>query len=213
LRRRMPDTPLAALDARQQKLVENARIAFERGHFDYAFEMATQVLKAAPACAAVRRLEHAARLGQFRAGSRLRRTMARLKVTVWQVCGGRTAELPLESVERALAADPTSTAALKRLAEIARAQDWLETAVWAHEAVRALVPSDVGNTIALGRALLDAGRAREALEIADERLRADPVDAAAQDLMRAASIAIALAEGRWETPKDFRANLRDATQA
>jgi tetratricopeptide (TPR) repeat protein len=112
-----------------------------------------------------------------------------------------------------LAADPLNVAALKQLASAARALDWLETAVLAHEAVREAAPGDTANLIALGQAWLRLDKPREALRLADEVLRARPVDAAAQDLMREASIAQTMAQGRWENGQGFRAKLKDEAAA
>jgi len=62
----MPEVPVASLDPRHQKLIENARIALDRGNLDYVLEVTAQVLKAAPGCLPVRRLQRVAQLRQNR---------------------------------------------------------------------------------------------------------------------------------------------------
>src|SRR5205814_6466991 len=62
----MPEVTVASLDPRHQKLIENARVALERGNLDYVFEVTSQVLKAQPGCLPVRRLLRVAQLRQSR---------------------------------------------------------------------------------------------------------------------------------------------------
>lgn len=211
----MPDTPLAALDARLQKLAENARVALDRGNLDYALEVTTQVLKVAPGCVAVRRLQRTAQVRQTAGRSGLlARTLGRVSVAPFLFAGGaKDPAQMLAGAEKLLAADPLNVAALKQLATAARALDWPETAVLALEAVREIAPGDHANTIALGEAWLALNRPQEALRLADEVLRTRPVDAAAQNLMRTASIAQTMAQGRWEGGQGFRTKLKDEATA
>jgi hypothetical protein len=62
----MPEVPVASLDPRQQKLIENARVALERGNLEYVLEVTSQVLKAQPGCLPVRKLQRVAQLRQNR---------------------------------------------------------------------------------------------------------------------------------------------------
>jgi len=204
-----------ALDARQQKLVENVRIALDRGNLDYALEACAQVLKAAPGCLPVRKLQRVVQLRQFRARNRLvAKALDGLTATLFLLGGGkRTPEQSLEVAEKMLAGDPTSATALKLLAEAARALDWPETAVFALEAIRELRPDDRENLLALGDAWLAAGGAAEALRIADAILKTQTVDADAQNLMRRASIAQTMTKGNWESSASFRDKLQNEVQA
>ena len=61
----MADVLVSALTLRQQKLVDNARIALELGNLEYVIEACLQILKAVPGCVAVRRLHRAAQLRLF----------------------------------------------------------------------------------------------------------------------------------------------------
>src|SRR6188472_188964 len=62
----MPEVSVASLDPRHQKLIENARVALERGNLDYVIEVTSQVLKAQPGCLPVRKLQRVAQLRQHR---------------------------------------------------------------------------------------------------------------------------------------------------
>jgi predicted Zn-dependent protease len=113
-----------------------------------------------------------------------------------------------ERADKLLAADPTSVTAWKLLAGTAAQLGWLETAVFAREAVRELAPHDEPNLIALGEALLSLGRPETALAVAEEILRRRPVDGPAQNLMRQASVAQTMAKGNWEKTGDYRQKLK-----
>src|SRR6185295_18516986 len=62
----MPEVTVASLDPRHQKLIENARVALERGNLDYVLEATSQVLKTTPGCLPVRKLQRVAQLRQAR---------------------------------------------------------------------------------------------------------------------------------------------------
>lgn len=211
----MPDTPVSALDARQQKLADNVRVAFERGELDYVLEMAGQILKTAPGCVAVRRWQRAAQLKQTPGrGGLFSRALGRVTTAPFFLATrSKEPAQAFAAAEKILAADPTNLGALKQLAAAASALDWPETAVLALEAARDLAPADHGNLIALGEAWLAGGNPQEALRLADEVLRTRPVDAAAQNLMRTASIAQTMARGNWESGEGFRTKLKDEAAA
>ena len=211
----MPDLPPSALDARQQKLVENARTALARGNPDYVLAVCEPLLRSVPACVAVRRQLRAAQLLKHRSHHSLfARALSGLSVAPFAFGGGsRNPAEQFERVEKLLAADPTNVTALKLQAAAAAELDWRETVVFLREAVREFVPADRDNLLALGEAWLAVGRPDEALRLADEILRDRPVDGEAQNLMRKASIATTVAKGNWEGAGNYRQKLHDATQA
>ncbi len=187
----MPDVAVSALTFRQQKLVENARIAFELGNLDYVLDVCNQVLKTEVGCVAVRRLQRKARLLQFEEKNRLlAREQGGLSSTPFIFSSAiKNPPGAMVSAEKILAVDPTSTSALKLMAEAALGMDLPETAAFALEAVQELDPEDGGNLLALGEAWLRAGRPEEALHAADALLKLSPLDVAGQNLMRKAAIA------------------------
>jgi tetratricopeptide (TPR) repeat protein len=196
----MPDVPVSALDRRQQKLVENARIALQNGNFDYAVEACGHVLRAVPGCVEVRRLVRPAQLRQFESKNRLlAKVRSGLSSTPFIFSSVNKDPLKsLGSAEKILAADPTSASALKLLAEAAMALDFPETAAFAREAAQEQEPDDHGNLLELGEAWLAAGRPQEALRTADTLLKLKPLDSAAQNLMRKAAIAQTSRDSGWD---------------
>jgi hypothetical protein len=207
----MPEVSVASLDPRHQKLVENARLALERGNLDYALEVTAQVLKTAPGCLPVRRLQRVAQLRQAKGRGGFFAKLARGVSTAPYLLGGGQPEpaRQLASAEALLAKDPANAQGLRLLADAARGLGWLETVAFALEALRELEPHNRATHLALGEAWLAAGKAAEALKIADALLAARPVDADAQALMRQASVAQTVRQNRWDAPSDYREKLRD----
>jgi len=206
----MPEVPVSSLDARAQKLVENARIALQRGNFDYVEEVTTQVLRQSPGCLPVRQLQHAARL---RATAGHNRLWAKARGSIMQVrlgWGKNDAARQFARAERILATDPRHAGGWRGLAEAAAQLDLPETAVFAWEALRDERPQHRDTQLGLGAAYLAAGRAQDALATADALLRQQPQDGEALALMRQASVTLTLAEGKWEQEGSFRDKLREA---
>lgn len=200
LARSMPDVPLSALDSRQQKLVENARIALANGNFDYAVEACGHVLRAVPGCVEARRLQRPAQLGQFETKNRLlAKVVSGLSSTPFIFSSvTKDPAKAMGSAEKILATDPTSASALKLLAEAAMALDMPETAAFAREAAHEQEPDDHGNLLQLGEAWLAAGKPQQALRTADTLLKLKPLDSDAQNLMRKAAIAKTTRESGWD---------------
>jgi len=212
----MSEIPVSSLDARQQKLVSNARVALDGGDFDYAIEACEHVLEAARGCLPVRKLLRAAQLRRMQGKSRLvAKALGGFASAPFFL--GRGAKDPakaFDAAERQLAADPTSIAALKQLAHAALALDLPETAAFAGEAVCEQQPDDRENLLLLGEAWLAAKRPAEAVRIANVILKTRPADPDAQDLMRRASIAQTITQGNWDaTTTTFRDKLKDETRA
>lgn len=212
----MPEIPVASLDPRHQKLVENARVALERGNLEYVLEVTSQVLKAQPGCLPVRRLQRVAQLRQQRSkGSGFfGKTLSGLSSAPFMFGGGKKDPAKqLETAESLLAKDPGNVTGLKMLAEAAGALGLPETVAFALDAVREIEPENRNNLLALGEAWVAAGKPDEALKIADDILRLKPVDAEAQDLMRRASVAQTVNKNKWDQQQSYRDKLRDEAQA
>jgi tetratricopeptide (TPR) repeat protein len=212
----MPDIPLSSLDPRHQKLIENARIALERGNLEYVLEVTAQVLRMQPGCVPVRRLQRVAQLRAHkgRSGGFLGKTLSGLSSAPFLIGGGKKDPAKqLEAAEGLLAKDPTNVTALKMLAEAADGLGLPETVAFALDAVREIDPTNRANLLMLGEALLAAGKPAEAVKMADEILRTKPSDPDAQNLMRKASVAQTVSQGNWEKKGTFRDKLRDEAQA
>lgn len=211
----MPEQSVASLEPRLQKQVESARVAFERGNYDYTIELAREVLAAAPGCLPVRKLQRAARLkneGGAKGGF-FGKALGSVSTAPFLLSGSvALAKDPLKALENAqriLEADPHSAAGLRLLGNAALALEWPETAVFAFDALRESAPQDVAALIALGRAHVMAGRSDAAVQCAQAALALEPINGAAQALLKDASVAQSLQRGRWEESGDFRAKLRN----
>jgi predicted Zn-dependent protease len=188
----MPEIPVASLDPRHQKLIENARIALDRGNLEYVVEVTEQVLRMQPGCLPVRKLRRVAQLRAHRGkgGGFVGRALSGLSAApVLLTASKKEPAQMLEAAEGLLEKDPTSVGALKLLAEAAKGLNLPETVAFALEAVREQEPANRTNLLALAEAWLAAGKPAEALKVADDILRDRPADADAQNLMRKASVA------------------------
>src|SRR5688572_8285103 len=176
----MPEVSVASLDPRHQKLIENARIALERGNLDYVLEVTSQVLRTQPGCLPVRKLQRVAQLRQHRgkSGGFMGRALSGLSAAPFMFGNAKKDPAKLmEAAEGLLVKDPTNVPALKMLAEAAGGLGLPETVAFALDAVRELEPDNRNNLLALGEAWLAAGKPADALKIADEILRIKPTDA------------------------------------
>ncbi|MEY2879494.1 MAG: hypothetical protein RLZZ15_1874, partial [Verrucomicrobiota bacterium] len=210
----MPEISVNALDPRHQKMIENARVALERGQIDYVLEVTGQVLKAQPGCFPVRKLQRVAQLRAHRGkGGFMARMSSGLSTAPFMFGGKKEPAKLLESAEALLAKDPMNVAALKMLAEAAQGLALPETAAFALDAVREIEPDNRANLLALGEAWLAAGKAADALKVADEILKAKPTDADAQSLMRKASVAQTVTKVGWDNQSSYRDKIRDEQQA
>lgn len=212
----MPEVPVSSLDPRHQKLVDNARVALDRGNLEYVLEVTASVLKMQPGCLPVRKLQRIAQLRQNRgkSGGFMGKALSGLSAAPFMFGSAKKDPAKLmEAAENLLAKDPTNVPALKMMAEAANGLGLPETVAFALDAVRELEPDNRNNLLALGEAWLAAGKPTDALKIADEILRLKPTDAEAQNLMRKASVAQTVNKDNWDKQGNFREKLRDEKQA
>jgi predicted Zn-dependent protease len=202
----VPEVTVASLDARRQKLAENAQLALERGQLDYVLGVTAEILEAVPGCLAVRRLQRSAQLrgGQPR---RVPKAVANVAAFIYRM-GRNDPGKMLARAEQLLARAPTSVPALRLLADAAARLNLPETAAFALTAIRELEPGDYDNWLALGEAWLAAGQPAEALRVADGMLAAKPADTGALSLQRQASVAQTMAQGGWEEGPANREKIR-----
>ncbi len=211
----MQEIPVTSLDPRLQKQLENAQVALQRGNADYVIEVTAQVLKSAPGCVPVRRLQRVAQLKKNQTKSKLF-TKAFGSVTQAGFMFGSKKDpvKGIENAEKMLAVDPNNVSALRLLADSAATLEMPETVCFAWESIREIQPNDHESMLALGAAYIDAKKPKEALRVADELLRTKPQDGDALALMRRASVAQTMDKGKWEdTEGTFREKLRDEAEA
>ena len=116
----MPEVSVASLDPRHQKLIENARVALDRGNLDYVLEVTAQVLKMQPGCLPVRRLQRIAQLrGSKSKSGFMGKAMGWSTAPFMFGAGKKDPQKQLETAETMLAKDPANVNALRLLAEAA----------------------------------------------------------------------------------------------
>jgi tetratricopeptide (TPR) repeat protein len=211
----MPEVTILSLDPRVQKQIENSQIALQRGNLEYVLDVTAQVLKIAPSCVAVRRLQRVAQLRHLGGKTKIfAKAFGSVTNAGFLFGGGKKDPAKiLENAEKMLASDPTSIPALKLLAEAAQAFDWPETFVFAWESIHELNPSDREALLQFGEACYAAKRPKDALRLADELLKLKPQDGDALALMRKSAIAQTTEKGNWEETGSFREKLKDEAQS
>jgi len=210
----MQEVPLTSLDVRLQKQVETAQVALQRGNFDYVIEVTGQVLKHAPGCLPVRRLQRAALMKRLESKNKLlSKALGSVTMAGFMFAGKKDPAKTFENAEKMIQADPTNIAALKSLAESASALGLMETAAFAWECIRDLQPKDHDTLVRLAEAYIAAKMHKDAVRVADELLKIRPQDGDALALMRKASVAQTMDKGNWESQSSFRAKLKDENLA
>ena len=195
----MPEVALNALELRLQKQVESVRAALDRGQPGTAAELCAQILAEQPSCFGLRQLERTALLqlaGERPSG--LSRVVRAVSVSPFLLSGSLRLKdeprLAVASAEKVLRRDPNHVGALELLGQAAQALGWTETAVFAWSIARELEPDRTDLQLALGRALVAAGRTPGAAALAREVLRCQPGHAGAIELQREAEVTAARRE-------------------
>ena len=210
----MQEVPLTSLDIRLQKQIETAQVALQRGNHDYVIEVTGQVLKHAPGCLPVRRLQRAAAIKRMESKNKLlSKAMGSVTMAGFMFASKKDPAKAFENAEKILLADPTNVAVLKSLAEASTSMGLMETAAFAWESIREVQPKDHDTLVHLAESYIAAKMHKEAVRVADELLKIRPQDGDALALMRKASVAQTMDKGNWESQSSFRAKLRDESVA
>ena len=126
--------------------------------------------------------------------------------------GGKAEKDPEGSLVKAevlIEKNPANVLGHEMIAEAANLLGMTETVVFAYETIRKIHPKNLKFLKDLGNAYLDAGKTEKAIETGNEILKLSPTDGDAVDLMKRASVAVAMNKGKWEESEDFRAQLKD----
>ncbi len=214
----MAESTLQDLDPRLLKQIENAEKAISSGNPTYAIEICMGVLHRNPGCTDVRRLMRKAQRKLAASVSKGAAFFSKVSSLPAVLKASKLAKkdpaAAMEGAEKVLGGDPTNTQALELVAKCATELGFFEAAVDALETVRAIKPDDMNAVIALGYALVDAGRGAEAVKCGDIVLQKNPGSGEAQDLVRKAAVAVTMKKGDWENQDaSFRDKLRDADEA
>ena len=127
--------------------------------------------------------------------------------------GEKDPEGTLIKAEGLIEKNPGSILAHEMLADAATHLEMKETVVFAYETIRKIHPTNIKNLKQLGNAYLEFGNTEKAIETGNSILKINPTDGDAVELMKRASVAVAMNKGKWEESEDFRSQLKDESEA
>ena len=185
---------------------------------DYAIQVYTNILKQQPGCLELRKKLRGAQIKKAGSSSNtLSSFLGKVTTAPFRITGkGKIDKDPMkamEEAEKALSSNPTNAVAGNLLAEAASAAGFHGTAVFARETIRDADPENLNNLYALGQAYLVNGDTENAIRVGSQILKKKPGDGEAQELLKQASVTVALDEGKWEESDDYREKLKDQDEA
>lgn len=208
----MSEIAVTALPERLRQVAVKAREAQARGNHEMVIAFTSTILAEFPACLAVRKLQHAARLAQGSGGpsaaQRAKGMLAGMR-SRWGARKSAAKGTALQEADAVLAADPWNRDGWRKLASAASEAGLRETAVFAWEAFVKMAPEDRDAGRGLVRALLEIDRYADAVTAVEALLQRHPKDGEALALLRRASIDLTVAKGKWDSDGSFREKLRD----
>lgn len=212
----MPEVPLKDLDSRIRKKFDNARVAIERGNFEYAVEICSSLLVEHPGCLEVRELLRQAQQSVFsQSGAGLLRKLsskvgAGLLVLYGKPYLKKNPSLAMAYGERALVRDPLHRGALSLIAAGAEVLELYETAVFC---LKNICDNETKDLVLMQRyceALIQVGETNQAVGMAERLRRLKPDSSLIQELVKSASVAHSINRGKWaENEQDFRSKLKN----
>lgn len=212
----MSEVLLRDLDARVRKQFENARVAVDRGNFDYTVEICVGLLLENPGCLEVRELLRKAQLSVFANRGRGLFSKVRAAIEAWLlVVYGKpylkkNPSLAMAYGERALVRNPFNAGALSLVAAGADTLELYQTAVFC---LKDICDNDTKDLALMQRyceALIKIGDTKLAVSLAERLKRLKPESSFIQELVKSASVAHSINKGKWaEEEQDFRSKLKD----
>jgi len=209
------EIPIAALDPRQIKQLESADQT-SRGNPTYALEIYSAILSQNPGCLELRRKLRALQFKQLQGSTRgLSGILTKVTSAPFMFRGkaDKDPEGTMSKAEELLEKSPSNVLAHQMLAEGASALGMVNTVVFAYESIRKIQPKDVKNLKELGNAYLNAGDSDMAIKTGTSIRQINPSDGDAEDLLKRASVAVAMNKGKWEESEDYRTQLKDESEA
>lgn len=212
----MAEISLADLSEQFRKQIERAS-EMEIKNLDYAIEIYANILKQQPGCLEVRKKLRAAQLKKTSGNTPIANFLGKVTAAPFRVTGKSKIEKnplkAMEEAEKSLSTNPKNPIAGNLLAEAAIAAGFPGTAVFARETIFEFDSSNLPNLKALGQAHLSNGDTENAIRVGNLILKKKAGDADAQEMLKQASVAIALDKGKWEESDDYREKLKDQDEA
>jgi len=212
--RMIEEIPISAIDNRLIKQIESATKAFSSNP-GYFFEICTNILKQVPGCLELRKRIRDHQFKTFVPGKGISSLFGKVTIAPFML-KGKAAKDPqgsLESAESMIAKNPANVTAHELIAEAARSLEMPHTVVFAYECIRRINPKDLGNLKKLGNAYLNAGDSESTIRTGNEIIKLNPGDGEAEEMMKRASVSVAMTQGKWESSTDFRDQLKDEEEA
>ena len=206
---------ISELEDRQIKQIAAADKAISSNP-NYSLEMYSAILKLEPGCLDLRKK---LRTLQLRMAQNSSKGLSGLfgKVTAAPfMFRGKTDKNPAQTLAKAedlIEKSVVNDMAHLMLVEAARNLDMKQTVVFGLETIRQINPKDIKNLKDLGNAYLEVGDTEKTIAIGNEIQKINPSDGDAEDLMKRASVAVAMDKGKWEESEDFRNQLKDEAEA
>lgn len=206
---------IAQLDPRQVKQLEAADAAV-RTNLAYTLEIYSSILKQSQGCLELRKKLRALQIKRAEGSNKGLNNLLGKVTSVPFMFGGKVEKDPegtLAKAEALIEKNPGNVLAHEMLAGAASHLEMKETVVFAFETIRKIHPTNIKNLKELGNSYLECGHTEKAIETGNTILKIHPTDGDAVDLMKRASVAVAMNKGKWEESEDFRAQLKDESEA
>lgn len=206
---------IADLDPRQIKQLQGADRAIAKDP-NYSIDIYSAILKQSPGCLELRKR---LRGQQLKIAKNSKKGMSSLfgKITnapfLFRSKSGKDPELAVGSAEELIAKNPFNIAAHHMLADACAQLEMNGTVVFAYETIRSIQPKDLANLKKLANAYLESGQSDLAIQTGNTILEINPSDGDAEDMMKRASVAVAMTQGKWEGSSNFREQLKDKEEA
>ncbi|MEO0793704.1 MAG: tetratricopeptide repeat protein [Verrucomicrobiota bacterium] len=212
----LQEESLNQLDPRLRKQVDAAKKNIAKNP-SYAVDVFLGIVTRHPGCLDVRRL---LRQAQQKAKSGKTSGLGKMLGKVTSAPFAMKSKGALEKdpssmliqAEKKITEDPSMPLGHRLLGKASEKLELWETAVFAYEGLVQVESTD-DNSLMLANALIHAKRPKEAIAIGDQILRNNPADEGAQEVVRRASVAHSMDEGKWEEEGGFRDKLADEEKA
>ena len=206
---------ISDLDPRQIKQLEGADRALSKD-INYSLDIYSSILKQSPGCLELRKR---LRQQQMKIAKSSAKSISSIlgKLTnapfLFKSKNSKNPEIAISSAEELIAKNPLNIAAHEMLADACSSLEMKGTVVFAYETIRSIDPKSLPNLKKLANAYLEAGESDLAIQTGNSILEINPSDGDAEDMMKRASVAVAMTRGKWEGSTDFREQLKNKEEA
>ncbi|SVC75954.1 uncharacterized protein METZ01_LOCUS328808 [marine metagenome] len=208
------EIPIADLDPRQVKQLESAD-GVAQSNPDHTLEIYGAISKQSPGCLELRKKLRALQLKKLK-GTSSGISGLLTKVTtapfMLRAKGDKDPRETLDKAEELIDKSPANVLAHQMLADAASSLGMLQTVVFAYETIQKLHPKDIKNLKDLGNAYIEAGNTELAIATGNSIKQINSNDGDAEELLKRASVAVAMNKGKWEESQDFRTQLKDEAE-